>query len=68
MDALFAQMNSEPDLAKRKRVWDKVEMLNWEDGAFVRLGNLLSQRAYSEALQGFSAGDNIILWNVWIRR
>jgi peptide/nickel transport system substrate-binding protein len=60
-------MARETDAKKRKAMWDKVQVLFYEDVGRVKFGDSFSLEAIRNNVQGWQAKGELPLWNVWLK-
>ncbi|OLC15932.1 MAG: hypothetical protein AUH29_06560 [Candidatus Rokubacteria bacterium 13_1_40CM_69_27] len=56
----------ETDPRKRKAMWDKVQLLFYEDVGRVKFGDYFSLEVARKELRGFRSTPELNFWNVWL--
>jgi peptide/nickel transport system substrate-binding protein len=65
-DQLLQAIGRETDAKKRLAMWERVQVLMYEDAARMRLGDYFRLDARRKDLQGFRPGPYMHFWNVWL--
>jgi peptide/nickel transport system substrate-binding protein len=60
-------MARETDVKKRKAMWEKVQVLFYEDVGRVKFGDSFSLEAIRNNVHGWQAKNELPLWNVWLK-
>ena len=67
-DGLLQAMAREPDAKKRLALWEKVQVLFYEDAARIKLGDYFRMDGRRADVQGYQPGPYMRFWNVWLDR
>jgi peptide/nickel transport system substrate-binding protein len=65
-DQLLQAIGRETDTRKRLAMWERVQLLMYEDAARMRLGDYFRLDARRKDVQGFRPGPYMHFWNVWL--
>lgn len=64
MDALHREV----DPRKRRALWERVQLLFYEDAGRIKFGDYASLEAVRREVKGFVPTTTLMLWNVWLER
>ena len=65
-DQLLQAMAREVDFKKRYAMWERIQVIGYEDAARIRLGDYFRLDAKRKEVQGFRPGPYMHFWNVWL--
>lgn len=65
-DRLIGRLIREPDAAARKRIWEDVQRLYWEDVPGIKFGDFFNLAIARPGVQGLATRPDLFFWNVWI--
>ncbi|MHB1006396.1 MAG: ABC transporter substrate-binding protein [Chloroflexota bacterium] len=63
VDALMGDFQKSTDFEARKKIWDKVQTLFWQDAGIIKFGDGFVLQAYTKKLKGFANFVDVFLWN-----
>jgi peptide/nickel transport system substrate-binding protein len=64
---LLEQLKTEIDYAKRKQIWDALQLRVYEDVPFVNYGQIRRLRVARQNVEGYANMEDPFFWNVWLR-
>jgi ABC-type transport system substrate-binding protein len=57
----------ESDPKKRRAMWEKVQVIFYEDVGRVKFGDFFGLTAVRKEVQGYRPTNEMNLWNVWLK-
>lgn len=66
-DRLIVRLIREPDLQARKKIWEDVQRLYWEDVPGIKFGDFFNLAIARSGVQGLATRPDLFFWNVWVR-
>lgn len=66
-DRLIGRLIREPDLQARKKIWEDVQRLYWEDVPGIKFGDFFNLAIARAGVQGLATRPDLFFWNVWVR-
>lgn len=65
-DRLITRLIWEPDAAARKKIWEEVQKLYWEDVPGIKFGDFFNLAIARPGVQGLATRPDLFFWNVWV--
>lgn len=65
-EQLVARLIREPDAQARKKIWDEVQRLYWDDVPGIKFGDFFNLAIARPAVQGLATRPDLFFWNVWV--
>jgi peptide/nickel transport system substrate-binding protein len=65
-DRLIGRLIHEPDMQARKKIWDDVQRLYWDDVPGIKFGDFFNLAIARPGIQGLTTRPDLFFWNVWL--